>query len=142
MVHNRLIHSTSSPLKDAESSCHQSPDSMHAALTGVQVLSLEQAVAAPLCTARLAAAGARVIKVERPQVGDFGRGYDKYLADGELSSYFGWLNRGKESLEADVKKEKDVQLLKRILGKTDVFVQVQYASICMGWTVGCGIRCA
>lgn len=88
------------------------------------MLSFEQAVAAPLCTARLAAAGARVIKVERPGVGDFGRGYDGYLASGELSSYFGWLNRGKQSLEADAKDPRDKELLLNIVAKSDVLVQV------------------
>ena len=93
-------------------------------LSGIQVLSLEQAVAAPFCTARLAEHGARVIKVERPDVGDFGRGYDGYLAEGTLSSYFAWLNRGKESLEADLKDPEDLALVHSILAKSDVFVQV------------------
>lgn len=64
----------------------------HAPLKGVLVVALEQAVAAPFCTAQLAAAGARVIKIERPQGGDFARHYDTF-ADG-LSSYFVWLNQG------------------------------------------------
>ena len=70
------------------------------ALSGLLVVSLEQAVAAPYCSSRLADAGARVIKIERPE-GDFARGYDK-AAKG-LSSYFVWLNRGKQSLVADIK---------------------------------------
>ena len=90
------------------------------ALAGLLVVSLEQAVAAPLCTARLAAAGARVIKIERSS-GDFARRYDS-AAKGE-SSYFTWLNQGKESLVADIKDENDGALLRRILGKADVFVQ-------------------
>src|SRR5205085_2164980 len=66
-------------------------------LRGLTVLALEQAVAAPYCTSRLADAGARVIKIERPE-GDFARGYDS--AVNGLASYFVWLNRGKESLVA------------------------------------------
>ncbi len=89
-------------------------------LTGLLVVSLEQAVAAPYASSRLADAGARVIKIERAE-GDFARGYDK-AAKG-LSSYFVWLNRGKESLVADIKKPDDAALLHRILAKADVFIQ-------------------
>jgi itaconate CoA-transferase len=89
-------------------------------LTNLLVVSLEQAVAAPYCSSRLADAGARVIKIERPE-GDFARGYDK-AANG-LSSYFVWLNRGKQSLVADIKDPNDAALLHRILAKTDVFIQ-------------------
>jgi len=90
------------------------------ALSGITVLALEQAVAAPYCTSRLADAGARVIKVERAE-GDFARGYDR-AAKG-MSSYFAWLNRGKESLAADIKAPVDAALLHRILAHADVFVQ-------------------
>lgn len=89
-------------------------------LDGMLVVSLEQAVAAPLCTARLADAGARVIKVERPE-GDFARGYDR-LVNGE-SAYFVWLNRGKESLVLDLKEEGDRDMLLRLLAAADVLVQ-------------------
>lgn len=89
-------------------------------LKGLTVLALEQAVAAPYCTSRLADAGARVIKIERPE-GDFARGYD--AAVNGLASYFVWLNRGKESLVADIKDPDDAALLHRILAETDVFVQ-------------------
>ncbi len=89
-------------------------------LEGLTVVTLEQAVAAPYCSSRLADAGARVIKIERPE-GDFARGYDK-AAKG-LSSYFVWLNRGKESLVADIKAPEDAALLHRILSKADVFIQ-------------------
>ena len=89
-------------------------------LTGLLVVSLEQAVAAPFCSAKFADAGARVIKVERAE-GDFARGYDKFVNG--LSSYFVWLNRGKESLVLDIKEEADAALLHRILAKADVFVQ-------------------
>jgi itaconate CoA-transferase len=89
-------------------------------LKGLTVVTLEQAVAAPYCSSRLADAGARVIKIERPE-GDFARGYDK-AAKG-LSSYFVWLNRGKESLVADIKAPADAALLHRILSGADVFIQ-------------------
>ena len=89
-------------------------------LEGILVVSLEQAVAAPYCASRLADAGARVIKIERPE-GDFARGYDSAVQGS--SSYFVWLNRGKESLVADIKKPEDAALLQRILAKADVFIQ-------------------
>ena len=89
-------------------------------LSGLLVVSLEQAVAAPMCTCRLADAGARVIKVERPE-GDFARGYDD-LVHGE-SAYFVWLNRGKESVVLDLAKAEDKALLDAMLAKADVLVQ-------------------
>ena len=89
-------------------------------LDGILVVALEQAVAAPLCSCRLADAGARIIKIERPE-GDFARGYDK-AALGQ-SAYFVWLNRGKESLTLDIKAEADRALLHRLLAKADVFIQ-------------------
>lgn len=89
-------------------------------LEGLLVVSLEQAVAAPYCSSRLADAGARVIKLERPE-GDFARGYDR-VVHGE-SAYFVWLNRGKESLAVDLKQPDDLALVKRILSKADVFIQ-------------------
>ena len=93
---------------------------MPGALDGVLVVSLEQAVAAPLCSCRLADSGARVIKVERAE-GDFARGYDR-VVHGE-SAYFVWLNRGKESIVADIKNPADAALLHRIIGRADVFIQ-------------------
>ncbi len=93
---------------------------MALALSGLLVVALEQAVAAPLCTCRLADAGARVIKVERPE-GDFARGYDG-LVHGE-SAYFVWLNRGKESIVLDLAEDGDKALLEAMLAKADVFVQ-------------------
>src|SRR5258708_14154131 len=84
------------------------------------VVSLEQAVAAPMCTCRLADAGARVIKIERPE-GDFARGYDN-LVHGE-GGYFVWLNRGKESVVLDLARADDKALLEAMLAKADVFVQ-------------------
>jgi formyl-CoA transferase len=89
-------------------------------LEGLLVVSLEQAVAAPMCTCRLADAGARVIKIERPE-GDFARGYDD-VAHGE-SAYFVWLNRGKESVVLDLAKAEDRALLEAMLARADVFVQ-------------------
>src|ERR1700741_1189479 len=89
-------------------------------LEGLLVVAVEQAVAAPYCTSRLADAGARVIKIERPG-GDFARDYD-HVAHGE-SAYFVWLNRGKESIELDIKDADDRALLARMIAKADVFVQ-------------------
>jgi crotonobetainyl-CoA:carnitine CoA-transferase CaiB-like acyl-CoA transferase len=90
------------------------------ALDGILVVALEQAVAAPLASCRLADAGARVIKIERPE-GDFARGYDR-VAHGQ-SSYFVWLNRGKESIALDIKQQADHALLDRMIARADVFIQ-------------------
>jgi len=89
-------------------------------LSGILVVSIEQAVAAPLCTARLVDAGARVIKVERRE-GDFARNYDNTIK-GE-SSYFTWLNQGKESIVLDFDRTEDRKLLLAMIDKADVFVQ-------------------
>ncbi len=89
-------------------------------LQGILVVSLEQAVAAPYCSSRLADDGARVIKIERAD-GDFARHYD-HVVHGE-SAYFVWINRGKESLVLDIKAGEDAALLHRILAKADVFIQ-------------------
>jgi len=89
-------------------------------LEDVLVVSIEQAVAAPQCTCRMADAGARVIKIERPE-GDFARHYD-YIVHGE-SAHFVWLNRGKQSVVLDLTKAEDKALLEAMLGKADVFVQ-------------------
>ena len=89
-------------------------------LEGILVVSLEQAVAAPLCSLRLAEAGARVIKIERAE-GDFARYYDKDVK-GE-SAYFVWLNRGKESLVIDIKNKEDLSLLKKIISSADIYIQ-------------------
>ncbi len=91
-----------------------------APLDGVLVVSLEQAVAAPFCSSRLADAGARVIKVERAE-GDFARAYDSAVEG--LSAYFVWLNRGKESVVVDIKNDDDNAMLHRMLAKADVFIQ-------------------
>ena len=90
-------------------------------LDGVTVVALEQAVAAPFATRQLADLGARVIKVERPGVGDFARGYDSTVKG--LSSHFVWLNRSKESLTLDLKRPEAREVLSRLIAVADVFVQ-------------------
>lgn len=93
---------------------------MKSDLKGVLVVSVEQAVAAPYLSCKLADAGARVIKVERPE-GDFAREYD-HLVHGE-SAYFVWLNRGKESVCLDLKQEEDRSILMNMVSHADVFIQ-------------------
>ena len=90
-------------------------------LDGVTVVALEQAVAVPFTTRQLADLGARVIKIERPGVGDFARGYDTTVNG--LSSHFVWLNRSKESVTLDLKQTEAREILTRLLTKADVFVQ-------------------
>jgi len=90
------------------------------ALDGLLVIAIEQAVAAPLCTARLAEAGARVIKIER-DTGDFARGYDT-AARGD-ASYFVWINQGKESIVLDLKNTQDNALVHAMIGRADIVVQ-------------------
>ncbi|MFF3379461.1 CaiB/BaiF CoA transferase family protein [Streptomyces sp. NPDC002680] len=90
-------------------------------LTGLTVVALEQAVAAPFATRQLADLGARVIKIERVDGGDFARGYDT-TAHG-LASHFVWCNRGKESLALDVKDPRGLDVVRRLLVGADVFVQ-------------------
>lgn len=93
---------------------------MRPALEGITVVSLEQAVAAPLCARRLRLAGARVIKVERPE-GDFARAYDTVAAG--QSSYFAWLNAGKESLVLDLRQGADADYLRRLIARSDILLQ-------------------
>ena len=90
-------------------------------LDSVTVVSLEQAVAAPFATRHLADLGARVIKIERPRVGDFARDYDQTVMG--LSSHFVWLNRSKESLALDVKHARSQDILERLIERADVFIQ-------------------
>lgn len=90
-------------------------------LQGITVVSLEQAIAAPYATRQLADLGARVIKVERPGVGDFARGYDTRV--GGLSSHFVWTNRSKESVTLDIKDPRGLRVLRQLLDSADVFVQ-------------------
>ena len=99
----------------------QSSNSDSLPLKGVTVISLEHAIAAPFCTRQLADMGARVIKIERPGVGDFARGYDERV-DG-LSSHFVWTNRSKESLTLNLKAGEAKSVLHKLLGEADVLVQ-------------------
>jgi len=90
-------------------------------LAGIQVVSIEQAIAAPLCTRQLAELGARVIKIERRKSGDFARDYDSRVKG--LSSHFVWTNRGKESLTLDLKKGEAQRILHKLLERADILVQ-------------------
>jgi itaconate CoA-transferase len=90
-------------------------------LDGITVVTLEHAIAAPFCTRQLADLGARVIKIERPGVGDFARGYDERVRG--LASHFVWVNRSKESLTLDLKHERAPEVLEHLLSKADVLVQ-------------------
>lgn len=90
-------------------------------LDGITVLSLEHAIAAPFCTRQLADLGARIIKVERPGVGDFARNYDERVKG--MSSHFVWTNRSKESLTLDLKSPQAKEVLARLLPQVDVLVQ-------------------
>ena len=90
-------------------------------LDGITVVALEHAIAAPFCTRQLAEMGARVIKIERPEVGDFARGYDSRVKG--LASHFVWTNRSKESLTLDLKHKQAQEILTRLLSQSDVLVQ-------------------
>lgn len=90
-------------------------------LNGITVVALEQAVAAPFCSRQLADLGARVIKIERPKVGDFARDYDQTVKG--QSAYFVWLNRSKESLTLDVKHPEAKNILAKLIAEADVFIQ-------------------
>ena len=90
-------------------------------LEDITVIALEQAVAGPFCTRQLADMGARVIKIERPGIGDFARSYDERVRG--LASYFVWVNRSKESLTLDIKHPAAAAILARLLKKADVFLQ-------------------
>ena len=94
---------------------------MNLPLEGLTVVSIEQAVAAPLATRHLADLGARVIKIERPDGGDFAREYD-HVVDG-AGAHFVWLNRGKESLAVDLKSEVGLNAVLRLIADADVFIQ-------------------
>jgi itaconate CoA-transferase len=90
-------------------------------LDGITVLTLEHAIAAPFCTRQLADLGARVIKVERPGVGDFARDYDDRVNG--LASHFVWTNRSKESITLDIKQAAAREVLEQLLSDVDVLVQ-------------------
>lgn len=94
---------------------------VHRPLEGVVVVSLEQAIAAPFATRQLADLGARVIKIERPGVGDLARGYDRTVQG--MASHFVWTNRGKESIELDVRSEEGNRILHQLVDRADVLVQ-------------------
>ena len=107
---------------------HQSPSvnksstaSRDLPLSGITVVSLEQAIAGPFCTRQLADLGARIIKIERPGKGDFNRDHDQRVKG--LCSHFVWTNRSKESLALDLKQPQDLNALKKILSKADILVQ-------------------
>ena len=90
-------------------------------LEGITVVALEQVIAGPFCTRHLAEMGARVIKIERPGIGDASRAMDTAVKG--LSSHFAWVNRSKESLALDVKRAEAKEVLHRLISKADVFVQ-------------------
>src|SRR5256885_4339805 len=90
-------------------------------LEGIVVVSLEHAIAAPFCTRQLADLGARVIKIERPGVGDFARAYDERVRG--MSSHFVWVNRSKQSLTLDLKQDGARGVLSRLIARADVLVQ-------------------
>src|SRR5258708_29597813 len=90
-------------------------------LEGITIISLEQAVAAPFATRQLADLGARVVKIERPGVGDFARDYDETVRG--MASHFVWLNRSKERLTLDLKHPQARQIIHRLLDDADVFIQ-------------------
>ncbi|HEY5862246.1 MAG TPA: CaiB/BaiF CoA-transferase family protein, partial [Casimicrobiaceae bacterium] len=90
-------------------------------LEDITVVTLEHAVAGPFCTRQLADLGARVIKIERPGVGDFARGYDERVNG--LASHFVWTNRSKESLSLDVKHPEAKAIFAKLVAKADVLVQ-------------------
>jgi len=90
-------------------------------LEGITVVALEQAIAAPFATRQLADLGARVIKIERPDVGDFARGYDSTVNG--MSSHFVWCNRSKESMELDLKSDEGKEILGSLIEKADVLIQ-------------------
>ncbi|NWJ47885.1 MAG: CoA transferase [Chloroflexi bacterium] len=91
-------------------------------LAGLRVLSLEQAIAVPLCTRYLADMGADVIKIERPEGGDFARQYDSAAGE-NVSSWFVWANRGKRSLALDMKQPESLEIVHKLLAHSDIFLQ-------------------
>ena len=100
-------------------SSESSPENLP--LSGIRVVALEQAVSAPFCSRQCADLGADVIKVERPEGGDFARAYDSDMKGG-LSGHFAWLNRGKRSIVLDLKQEADRTAFGQLIDRADVFV--------------------
>ncbi|RAV08057.1 CoA transferase [Mycolicibacterium sp. GF69] len=108
-------------------------------LSGVTVVAMEQAVAAPMCTRVLADFGARVIKVENPNGGDFARDYDDVVnGPGGLAAHFVWCNRGKESVTLNTKSSEGMELLHRLLDRADAFV----SNLAPGATTRLGLAAA
>jgi itaconate CoA-transferase len=99
---------------------HTVPSPSPLPLSGLRVVALEQAVAGPFCSRQLADMGADVIKIERPDGGDFARDYDGAMNG--LSAYFAWLNRGKRSITLDLKTPRDLAICGRLLDRADVFI--------------------
>ncbi len=112
------LHQTHAPLRDQTSGTTMETDMKD--LDGTFVISIEHAVAAPYASCKLADAGARVVKVERPE-GDFARNYDDYVKG--QSAYFVWLNRGKESIALNLKSDAEKAVLSAMLEKADVLIQ-------------------
>lgn len=115
---NTLRRLTQCPTRTAYRTLSTKPEKP---LSGITIVSLEQAISAPFCTRQLADLGARVIKIERPGVGDFARHYDTRVNG--LASHFIWTNRSKESLALDLKNPKDHRVLTTLLHRADVLVQ-------------------
>ena len=107
-------------------------------LDGITVVALEQVIAGPFATRQLAELGARVIKIERPGTGDASRGYDSTVKG--LSSHFVWTNRSKESLALDVKHPESREILSRLIGKADVFLQNLAPGAADRLGLGCSLR--
>ncbi|VEG56950.1 L-carnitine dehydratase/bile acid-inducible protein F [Mycolicibacterium aurum] len=115
------------------------PDPSAAPLAGVTVVAMEQAVAAPMCTRILADFGARIIKVENPDGGDFARAYDDVVnGPGGLAAHFVWCNRGKESVTLNTKSPAGMDLLHRLLDRAEVFV----SNLAPGATARLGVSAA
>jgi len=116
-----------------------SPSAGAAPLTGVTVVAMEQAVAAPICTRVLADFGARIIKVENPKGGDFARDYDDVVnGPGGLAAHFVWCNRGKESVTLNTKSPAGMDILHQLLDRADAFV----SNLAPGSTARMGIAAA
>jgi len=116
-----------------------SPSAGAAPLTGVTVVAMEQAVAAPICTRVLADFGARIIKVENPKGGDFARDYDDVVnGPGGLAAHFVWCNRGKESVTLNTESPAGMDILHQLLDRADAFV----SNLAPGSTARMGIAAA
>jgi itaconate CoA-transferase len=118
---NSIVGQSSTSMTDSDAFAFNPPNARP--LSDVTVVALEQVISMPLATRHLADLGARVIKIERPSIGDFVRHHDKRVR-GKLCSHFVWINRNKESLALDIKQAEDMEILKKVVvEKADVFVQ-------------------